>query len=264
MAKILIVDDSLIMRRSMAGILQQAGHDVAAEADNGAIACELYLKCKPDLVTMDLAMPDMDGMEAMRRIVAADPGARIIVISAFDDKEKILQAIRSGASHFIIKPVTYDKVVKVIKTVMETDLSLEQRLMMAERLQAGETGPAPAFPVGPALRETPSYVLEDKHGKFIHIIVKSGMDAAQAEHLATDIEDCLFTGHRRFLFDFGSLEHLPADALAQICLSVASIQAEEGQVRAMAESSEFIRLVQNDANAKASGLANVIRLVGGR
>lgn len=264
MARILVVDDSSIMRRSMSSMLQQAGHEVAAEADNGLTACQLYMEHKADLVTMDLMMPDMDGMEAMRRIAAVDPLARIVVISASSDKEKIVEAIKAGASHFIIKPITYEKVVKVIKTVLETDVSPEQRLMMAERLKAGEVAPALAFPIGPALREEPSYVLENKHGKFISISVKQGMDAAQAAQLATDIEDCLFSGHRRFLFDFGSVEHLPPDVMGEIAAAVASIQAEEGQVRAMAEVEGFIRLVQSDAKAIASGLANILRHVGGR
>ena len=264
MANILIVDDSSLMRRSMRSMLQQAGHEIVAEADNGLTACEMYASYRPDIVTMDLAMPDMDGLEAMRRIAAASPLAKIVVISALSGKDKIVEAIHAGASHFIIKPITYDKVVKVIKTVLEGNISPEQRLMLANRLAADEAAPAPVFPVGPALREEAFYVLENKHGKFMSITVRPGMNAGQAEQLATDIEDCLFTGYRRFLFDFGKVSNLAADTLSILTAAIASIQAEGGQVRAMAEAAEFIQLVQNNAKAVTSGLAGVLRQVGER
>ncbi|WP_371373947.1 response regulator [Sporomusa aerivorans] len=264
MAKILIVDDSSIMRRSMSSMLQQAGHEIVAEADNGLAACELYATYRPDIVTMDLAMPDMDGLEAMRRIVAVHPLAKLVVISALSGKDKIVAAVNAGASHFIIKPITYDKVVKVIKTVLEGNIAPEQRLKLATRLTADEAAPAPEFPVGPALREESSYILENKHGKFISITVKQGMNTAQAEQLATDIEDCLFTGYRRFLFDFGTVTQIQAEVFAILTAAVASIQAEGGQVRAMAESAIFIRFVQSNAKAVAIGLASVLRQVGER
>lgn len=264
MARILVADDALIMRRSMISMLQQAGHEIAAEADNGLTAWQAYCQDKPDLVTMDLAMPDMDGIEAIRRIAAVDPQAKIIVISALGGKDKIVEAIKAGASHFIIKPITYDKVVKVIDTVLKSTITSEERSKLAARLQTEEIAPAPEFPVGPALREDSSYILENKHGKFIYITLKQSLDNRQAEQLATDIEDCLFTGYRRFLFDFGAIDGLIPAVLAKITTAIASILAEGGQIRAMAESAQLIRQVQNDSKAVTTGLAHVLRQVSGR
>lgn len=118
MANILIVDDSLVMRRNLKSILTGAGHDVIAEASNGSQALMEYEKHRPDIVTMDITMPVMNGIESVKRIMDKYPEARIIIISALDQKTMILQALESGAKHYIIKPFTVEKVVSVIDTVL--------------------------------------------------------------------------------------------------------------------------------------------------
>ena len=103
--RILIVDDALIMRRRIRDVAEQGGWSVAGEAKNGEEAVHLYEETKPDLVTLDIVMPKLDGVSALRRIVDIDPRARIIMVSAVDQKEKLAECIQAGAIDFIVKPI---------------------------------------------------------------------------------------------------------------------------------------------------------------
>lgn len=119
MAKILVVDDSLVMRRNLKTILTEAGHSIVSEASNGVQAFKEYEKHNPDLVTMDITMPIMDGVQAVKKIIQVFPDAKIIMISALDQKNMVLAALESGAKHYIIKPFTVEKVVGVVNEVMK-------------------------------------------------------------------------------------------------------------------------------------------------
>lgn len=118
MANILIADDSTVMRRSLRLILTKAGHTVVGQATDGASVCQMYNQLKPDLVTMDITMPGMNGIEAMLKILESDPHAKIIMITAIDQKRMILDAIESGARHYIIKPFQEEKVLSTINEVL--------------------------------------------------------------------------------------------------------------------------------------------------
>ncbi len=102
--RLLIVDDALIMRKRIKDIAEKAGWEVAGEATNGEEAIELYRKESPDLVTLDIVMPKMDGVTALKHVLAADPQARVVMISAVDPKEKLSECIGTGAIDFIVKP----------------------------------------------------------------------------------------------------------------------------------------------------------------
>lgn len=118
MATILIVDDSSITRRNLANILIEAGHTIVAEASNGEAAFTEYDKHLPDLVTMDITMPILDGIGAVRKIIKHYPDANIIMISALDQKNMVLSAIQCGARHYIIKPFSESKVLSVVNEVL--------------------------------------------------------------------------------------------------------------------------------------------------
>lgn len=118
MATVLIVDDSKMMRRNLRKILTEAGHQVVGEATNGAEALSEYANTKPDLVTMDINMPVLDGIEAVKRILIDFPEARIIVISAHNEQSRVYQAIKSGAKNYVVKPIAANKVVEVIDNVL--------------------------------------------------------------------------------------------------------------------------------------------------
>ena len=118
MAKILIVDDAAFMRMMIKDILTKNGYEVVAEAANGVEAVELYKSHQPDLVTMDITMPDMDGIEAVKQIKAIDPNAKIIMCSAMGQQSMVMDAIRAGAKDFIVKPFQAERVLEAINKVI--------------------------------------------------------------------------------------------------------------------------------------------------
>ena len=110
MRRLLIVDDAMFMRKLIRGVALEAGWEVAGEAANGEEATALYAQLKPDLVTMDLVMPVMGGLEALRQIRALDPQAKVVVVTALDQKQALMESIRDGAIDFIVKPFERERV----------------------------------------------------------------------------------------------------------------------------------------------------------
>jgi DNA-binding NarL/FixJ family response regulator len=123
MARILIVDDSVVMRRNLKTLLEEAGHTVVGEAINGQQAYFKYKETLPDLVTMDITMPKVDGIDAVKKIIDNFPVAKIIMISALDQKSKVFSALRNGAKHYIIKPITADKTNEIIQMVLNQKIN---------------------------------------------------------------------------------------------------------------------------------------------
>ena len=120
MKTILVVDDATLMRRNLITILTQDGkYEVVGQARNGKEALLMYRDLKPDLVTMDITMPIMDGIEAVQRIREEFPDARIIMISALNQKNMVLKALDLGACNYIIKPVTKNKVITAVDKLFE-------------------------------------------------------------------------------------------------------------------------------------------------
>ena len=105
--KLLVVDDATIMRMRIAGIAREAGWEVVAEATNGREGLERYAEHRPDLVTLDIVMPELDGVETLREIRAADPNARVVMVSAVDQRAKLRECFALGALDFVVKP--FDK-----------------------------------------------------------------------------------------------------------------------------------------------------------
>ncbi len=118
MTKVLIVDDAAFMRMMIRDILEKNGFEVVGEASNGIKAVELYKKEKPEVVTMDITMPDMDGIEAVMQIKAFDPDSKIIMCSAMGQQSMVMDAIRAGARDFIVKPFQADRVLEAIRKVI--------------------------------------------------------------------------------------------------------------------------------------------------
>ena len=118
MAKIMIVDDSKMIRSALKLFLEAGEHEIIFEAKNGIEAVAAYKHYKPDLVTMDISMPDMNGVEAVKLIRAFDPAARIIMLSSLSQKEFVIQAIKSGAKNYLIKPVTKEKIISAVNDIL--------------------------------------------------------------------------------------------------------------------------------------------------
>ena len=119
MAKnILICDDAAFMRMMIKDILTKNGYTVVGEAENGAKAVEKYAELKPDLVLMDITMPEMDGIQALKKIKEADPSATGIMCSAMGQQAMVIESIQSGAKDFIVKPFQADRVLEAVRKVV--------------------------------------------------------------------------------------------------------------------------------------------------
>jgi two-component system, chemotaxis family, chemotaxis protein CheY len=118
MKRVLIVDDAAFMRMSLKTMLEKNGFEVVGEAENGLVGVNKYKSLKPDLVTMDITMPEMDGINALRAIKAVDPDAKIIMITAIGQEPMVRDAIMSGAKGFIVKPFKEEGVINSINKLL--------------------------------------------------------------------------------------------------------------------------------------------------
>lgn len=116
--RILIVDDAAFMRMMLKDILTKSGYEIAGEAENGQRAVELYQELQPDVVTMDITMPEMDGITAVKEIKKIDPGARIIMCSAMGQQLMVMEAIEAGARDFVVKPFQQHRVLQALKKAL--------------------------------------------------------------------------------------------------------------------------------------------------
>jgi two-component system chemotaxis response regulator CheY len=117
MKRVMVVDDAMFMRASLKMMLEKNGFEVAAEAENGAVAVQKYKEVKPDFVTMDITMPEMDGLQALKLIKQFDADAKIVVVSAMGQEPVVKEAILSGAKSFIVKPFKEDFVLKTLNSL---------------------------------------------------------------------------------------------------------------------------------------------------
>ncbi len=115
--KVLIVDDAAFMRMLLKDIVTKAGYEVVGEASNGAEAVEKYKELKPDIVTMDITMPEMNGIEATKEIMKIDPNANVIMCSAMGQQMMVVEAIQAGAKDFIVKPFQQGRVVEALSKI---------------------------------------------------------------------------------------------------------------------------------------------------
>ena len=118
MKRVMVCDDAAFMRMMIKDILVKNGYEIAAEAENGLKAVEKYPDAKPDLVLMDITMPEVDGIEAVRRIKALDPNANVIMCSAMGQQAMVIEAIQAGAKDFIVKPFQADRVLEAVRKVI--------------------------------------------------------------------------------------------------------------------------------------------------
>lgn len=116
---ILICDDAAFMRMMIKDILTKNGYNVVGEAENGAKAVEKYQETKPDLVLMDITMPEMDGIQALKKIKSMDPNASVVMCSAMGQQAMVIESIQSGARDFIVKPFQPDRVLEAVKKAVE-------------------------------------------------------------------------------------------------------------------------------------------------
>jgi two-component system chemotaxis response regulator CheY len=114
MARVLVVDDAAFMRKMVSDALVKGGHEVVGEAGNGNEAVARYQELRPEVTTLDITMPEKDGLAALQEIMALDPGARVIMCSALGQESKVLESIKIGAKDFVVKPFQPDRVLGAV------------------------------------------------------------------------------------------------------------------------------------------------------
>lgn len=136
MLKVLVVDDSLIMRRNITKMVEALGHKVIGEAKDGNEAIVFYMRLKPDLVTMDITMPEMDGITAVKELKKLDKDVKIIMVTSHGQEEMVLNAVRSGASGYLLKPVNLiklrDSLRKIFPDLVDETVIAEQEIVLLE------------------------------------------------------------------------------------------------------------------------------------
>lgn len=119
MKKVLIIDDAQFMRLAIKNILVKHNFEVVAEAENGRVGLNKYKELRPDLVTMDITMPEMTGIEALKEIMAYDPEAKVVMVSAMGQEHMVMEAIQNGAKSFIVKPFREDHVIQTLNKLTQ-------------------------------------------------------------------------------------------------------------------------------------------------
>ena len=114
MARVLVVDDAAFMRKMVTDALSGGGHEIVGEAANGAEAVQRFQELRPDVMTLDITMPEKDGLAALKEIIELDPAARVIMCSALGQESKVLESIKLGAKDFVVKPFQADRVPEAI------------------------------------------------------------------------------------------------------------------------------------------------------
>lgn len=115
--RVLIVDDTAFMRLAIRKMLEPNGFEVVGEAENGEVAIKKYFECNPDIVTMDITMPEMTGIEALKEIRKKDPTAKIVMVSAMGQEALVKEAVMNGAATFIVKPFKDDHIIQTLKKI---------------------------------------------------------------------------------------------------------------------------------------------------
>jgi len=232
MARILIVDDSSVMRRNLSVILKEAGHSVVGEAVNGKQAVSMYEKINPDIVTMDISMPVMSGVDALKEILKLDSGAKIIMVSALNQKKLIFAALSSGAKHYIIKPIEPEKVVAVINEV------LGQGVVSEENLDISETN-------GKSVdRNRIGFEVENREGIF-YFNFNDSFSRKDISALVMAMKGMLFIKPLKIVFDFNDIEDMPFEILNSLLKEGKKVEEVGG---------EFTMASKNETMKKKLGI----------
>lgn len=234
MARVLIVDDSLVMRRNLKVILNQAGHEVVGESKNGKQAYMDYINLKPDIVTMDITMPVMNGIEAVKKIVGSHPEAKIIMISALAQKKMVYEALENGAQNYILKPITTEKVLTTIEKVLgDEEIHIEkQQLKKFEELH--EKRKKFEYMMG-----TGSGLAVENVGGIFEIYISRTFNDQWLEELIQTIRGLLIIKPLHVKFYFDDVPKMPEDLLVPIRSVMDQVKEAGGEVEGLALNEDF-------------------------
>ena len=251
MATILIVDDSSMARRNLKNILVAEGHSILAEATNGVQAFVEYENHKPDLVTMDITMPIMNGIDGTKKILNTYPNAKIIMVSALNQKLMILEALKYGAKHYIVKPFSYEKVAEVVSEVLNVpSSSLKSEINHTAVHRVLDKKPnipliPPTKPEVPVLRP---FFIETKDGISVINLSKS-MSEKNIAALKLGIQRISSIKPTKVVFNFGDIENIEDDTFCKIVEISNNIIEHEGSCTMVSSSQNFVSNISAKNNS---------------
>lgn len=245
MARVLIVDDSAIMRRNLKAILVQAGHTVVGEAINGGQAHLMYRTYVPDLVTMDITMPNVNGIEAVKLIKKEFPDAKIVMVSALDQRGMVLEALKQGANHYIIKPITSEIVIDVVNKVLGIiPVKTHEEVLQSEKNVPEADDAAP-------------FNIENVDNTF-QIRLSPSLTEDSFTMLMQAVQGLMMVKPLQVLVNFSSIETLPEPLLYKIAGIVKAVKNSNGIIRVVAQNKNFVKTVKE---IKIDNLTEVIELI---
>ncbi len=244
MARILVVDDSTTIRRLLRDMLTGAGHQVVGEADTGVKAYTEYVRLKPDIVTMDLGMPTMDGLAAMSKILAPFPEARFLVISAMEQRQVIEEALERGARGFLLKPFTEPQVKEAVASILKQPFSTTEFREKARRYRSSKKNESQA---DNAFAEVFSpYNVERAANGSIRIEINPHFSVGSCAALALETKFECQAVCPGVKFDFGGTGHLDRKALAALNKLMYELHQTCGGVTAIIPNDKMVRQIQDD------------------
>lgn len=255
MAKILVVDDSTMMRRNLGTLLTKIGHTIVGEAANGEQAYHRYKTLRPDLVTMDITMPVSSGIEALEKIMKEDPEAKVIMVSALNQKNMVLEALEKGAKHYIIKPIVVDNIVNVVNKVLGASSSLPAQEVPEKPVQEEPCGEKKSTASADSGTKSP-FNIENIDNTF-QISISSSLNDESFEMLNRAFQGLLFVRPLNVKLYFGSTDALAEQLLEKLGGLVIEALEAKGKVEVVSQSKVFIESVKNK---NVDGLANIINL----
>lgn len=248
MARILVVDDSIVMRKNIIGILTQAGHTIVGEAMNGGQAHLMYRTYLPDLVTMDITMPGLNGIEAVKLIIKDYPDAKIIMVSALNQRNMVLQALELGAKHYLIKPVTPDAVLTVIQKVLGIKHTNQNTTESPGEAKVDAEVEAKVEAAGELSNEKIEAVTQQPFqieaiNNMFRIKISKYLTEESCKSLQQAIQGLLFIKPLTVVIDFGNLQVLPNPLLEKIAAIGKAIKDAKGTLEIVAQNKDFIKLM---------------------
>lgn len=206
--------------------IKNAGHDVVGEATNGRQGVTMYKELRPDLVTMDISMPLLSGVDAVVKIIEEDPQAKIVMISAVNQKKMVYNALNSGAKHYIVKPIEPDKVTAVIGAVLSENKELDSQ-------QAPEESDLQGFNI------------ENIDGAFV-IRFNEHLGIKDHSLLEMAIRGIMFIKPLKVVMDFTDYKNYQPKVISPIIKLAKTIKSVEGQVSFQGEDDEIFKCLKDD------------------
>lgn len=237
--------NKLLTETKLKAILVQAGHTVVGEAINGGQAHLMYRTHVPDLVTMDITMPTVNGIEAVKLIKKEFPDAKIVMVSALDQRSMVLEALKQGAKHYIIKPINPETVINVVNKV----LGIRPEDASETNLHPEENAPE-GVDVAP-------FVIENIDNTF-QIKLSASLNEESSASLLQAVQGLLFVKPLKVVLNFGLIETLPDPLLDKVADMVKAIKNAKGIIKVVARNKDFVKTVKEK---KVDNLAEIIEAI---